>query len=70
MEQLKINGRVKEFPAGQVPGTLTQLLKNLNIDTAAVVAEIDGCIVQRKDFSTTELKAGQTIELVRFVPGG
>ena len=70
MEQLNINGRIKEFPPGQVPGTLAQLLENLNIHTATVVAEIDGCIVERKDFSSTELKAGQAIELIRFVSGG
>ncbi len=70
MRHLKINGQIKEFSADRLPATVTQLLQDLNIDTAAVVAEIDGSIVERKDFSSTQLKPGQAIELVRFVPGG
>jgi thiamine biosynthesis protein ThiS len=70
MEHLKINGKLREFPLGQLPDTLAQLLRNLEIDSAAVVAEIDGRIVPRKDFAETKLNTGQAIELVRFVPGG
>jgi thiamine biosynthesis protein ThiS len=70
MESLKINGVEREFPAGQFPATLEGLLKILSVDTATVVAEIDGQIIERKDFCGTKLQKGQNIELVRFVPGG
>ena len=70
MESLKINGTEKEFPIGQFPATLEELLKILAVDAATVVAEIDGQIIERKDFVGTKLQKGQSIELVRFVPGG
>ncbi len=69
MKALKINGRGKRFPDG-FPQTLTELLKQLNINTATVVAEIDGKIVAKENFSKTPLSSGQTIELIRFVGGG
>jgi thiamine biosynthesis protein ThiS len=68
METLKINGIEKRF--GQLPPTVDKLLEHLDIEAATVVAELDGCIVERKNFASTHLKPGQTIELVRFVPGG
>lgn len=70
MEVLKINGVDRQFPAGQLPVMLTELLEQLGIDAATVVAEIDGRIVERKEFGRTRLAVGQSIELVRFVPGG
>jgi len=69
MQILKINGIEKEFPAA-VPKTLTELLEQLEINQATVVAEIDEKIIERCDFARTMLCAGQNIELVRFVGGG
>ncbi len=70
MASLKINGVEKEFPAGRFPATLEELLKMLAVDAATVVAELDGQIIERKDFAGAKLRKGQNIELVRFVPGG
>ncbi len=70
MNVLTINGEEKQFPDGKMPAALTDLLKQLGIDSATVVAELDGKIIERKNFSATVLKNGQTLELVRFVPGG
>jgi sulfur carrier protein len=69
MEVLKINGVEKQFPAG-IPQTLTGLLEQMNINQATVVAEIDDKIIERQNFSQTQLSSGQSIELVRFVGGG
>ena len=69
MEVLKINGIEKQFPDG-LPTTLIELLKQLDIHQATVVAEINGKIIAREDFSQTQLSSGQKIELVRFVGGG
>jgi thiamine biosynthesis protein ThiS len=66
---LTINGKVQEFPVG-IPRTLAELLEQLNINQATVVAEIDGGIIERQSFAQTQLSAGQSIELVRFVGGG
>jgi len=70
MESLRINGREQQFPAGQLPATLAELLTQLDINQATVVAEIDGRVVERKNFAQTKLHADQSIELVRFVGGG
>jgi len=67
---LRINGLEREFPEGKVPETLSDLLNALEICHATVVAEIDGRIVERKDFGGTAMVSGQKIELVRFVGGG
>ncbi len=70
MSILKINGLVSSFPEDKMPATIADLLLNLGIDSAAVVAELDGQIIERVKFSTTSLHHGQSIELIRFVPGG
>jgi len=69
MESLKINGVKKQFAAG-IPATIAVLLEQLRIEAATVVAEIDGQIIEREKFAETKLHEGQSIELVRFVPGG
>jgi len=70
MEILKINGVEKKFAAGQMPKTVSELLEHLRVEAATVVAEVDGLIVEREKFAQTTLSKGQSIELVRFVPGG
>lgn len=66
---LKINGEDKEF-AGALPATLKELLDALKVDQATVVAEIDGQIIRKDNFSGTKLTAGQKIELIKLVGGG
>ncbi|MHC4497420.1 MAG: sulfur carrier protein ThiS [Planctomycetota bacterium] len=69
MTILKINGSERQFPAG-IPQTLSELLERLDINQATVVAEVDGKIIERKNFAQTQLSNGQAVELVRFVGGG
>ena len=69
METLKINGVQKQFPTG-IPQTLTELLKNLDINEATVAAEIDGKIIEKQNFAQTQLSNGQVVELIRFAGGG
>jgi len=69
METLKINGIDRQFPAG-LPQTLAQLLKQLNINEATVVAEIDGKIIERQNFAQTKVSNSQIVELIRFAGGG
>jgi thiamine biosynthesis protein ThiS len=66
---LKINGTEKTFDEG-LPSNVSELLTALEIDAATVVAEIDGRIIERKDFEKTTLNEAQSIELIRFVGGG
>ncbi len=67
--ELKINGQEKSFDQG-LPATLGKLLDKMKIEAATVVAEIDGQIIERTSYAQTELKEGQSIELIRFVGGG
>ncbi len=69
MAMLQINGADRQFPAG-IPQTLSELLERLDINQATVVAEVDGKIIERKNFAQTQLSSGQAVELVRFVGGG
>lgn len=68
--ELKVNGVVKQYDASNMPRTISDLLEQMNISQATVVAELDGDIIQRRDFANTQIQPGQTIELVRFVGGG
>ena len=70
MGLLKVNGKEKIFPDNKMPATVADLLRCLGVDSTTVVAELEGQIIERKNFSTTPLLAGQNVELVRFVPGG
>ncbi|MGA2171818.1 MAG: sulfur carrier protein ThiS [Sedimentisphaerales bacterium] len=70
MGVLKINGKEKMFEDNEMPATMADLLRQLNVDSATVIAELDGKIIERIKFTTTILREGQSIELVRFVPGG
>ena len=70
MAMLKINGVEREFPDGELPETVADLLIVLEICAATVVAEVDGRVVEMKDFADTKIQAGQSIELIRFVGGG
>ena len=70
MGVLKINGKEKMFPEDKMPATIADLLSSLCIDSATVVAELDGQIIERANFSKAQLRDGQRIELVRFVGGG
>ena len=68
MNTLKINGTEKQFD--KLPSTLVELLDEMKINQATIVAEIDGEIVSRDKFDQTTLNANQQIELIRFVGGG
>ncbi len=70
METLKINGVEKQLPAGQLPETLAELLRQLGIEATMVVAEVDGQLVEWKKFAQTSLSKCQRIELWRLMVGG
>lgn len=67
---LHINGEQRQFPPGDFPSTIGDLLNILNIAPETVVAELQGEIIEKKNFNSTQLQPGQKIELVRFVGGG
>jgi len=70
METLIINGVEKQLPAGQLPETLAELLRQLGIKATMVVAEVDGQIVERNKFTQVLLSKCQRIELWQLMVGG
>jgi sulfur carrier protein len=64
---LTINGQTRELPDDL---TVAQLLEQLDLAEERVAVECNGEIVERAAFTSYRLKAGDTLELVRFVGGG
>ena len=70
MKSLRINGRRQQFAPQEMPTTLSALLEKLQIEATTVVAEVDGRVVRPEEFARTEVRDGQTIELIKFMGGG
>lgn len=64
--QLIVNGQQVDVNVD----TLRQLVEHFKLKEQHVVAEVDGEIVDRSEWSTFSLKQGNKIELVHFVGGG
>lgn len=65
--KVTINGNESEI---KDKATVEGLLKELGLKPAVTVAEINGVILNRKEFGSVTVKKGDRIELVRFVGGG
>ena len=65
---LHVNGSERTIPAGW---TLADLLASLELDARTVVVERNGMILRdRSSFTSLELVADDSIEIVHFVGGG
>ena len=65
---LMVNGTPRDVSPGS---TLATLLAELKLDPRMVVVELNRVILRdRAAFATTELRSGDTLELVHFVGGG
>ena len=67
MTRIVVNGAEREF---QDVSTLTDLLRELNLDSRMVVVELNRAIVRRPALAETAVQAGDQVELVHFVGGG
>lgn len=65
--EIRVNGEQRVVPAG---ATLTALLDDLDLDPRVVAIECAGEVVPRAAFADTVLRAGDRVEIVRFVQGG
>ena len=65
--RLVINGEERDFPAIT---TLASLVEQLGLKSDRLAIELNRDIVSRTDWSTTELKEGDRLEIVHFVGGG
>lgn len=64
---IEINGQPHQVPEHS---RITDTLQILGLGNANIVAELDGEIIPKNEFSKTILKNGAKLELVRFVGGG
>lgn len=65
--QVRINGEEKAIEGKM---TLGELLSLLNIKLQGVAVEVNREIVPKRNLSTTPLKEGDSVEIVRMVGGG
>lgn len=65
--QIKVNGGLMEL---STPSSLEELLIQLGVSPLATVVELNGEVILRESFAATELRSGDTIEIVRIVGGG
>lgn len=63
---LYVNGSETEVSAE----TLEQLIEHYELKKEHVVAEVNGHIIDRNDWSDHQLQPGDKVELVHFVGGG
>jgi thiamine biosynthesis protein ThiS len=64
---VQVNGRQVELDA---PTPLVEYLERLGVDPRAVAVEHNGTILERADYATAVLRAGDVVEIVRMVGGG
>ena len=62
-----INGEAREFPS---PLSLAQLIAELDLPAARIAVELNRTVVRRNEWSTTDLRDDDRIEIVHFVGGG
>jgi thiamine biosynthesis protein ThiS len=62
-----INGEQRDVAAG---GTITDLLRDLDLHPQLIVVEYNREILDRGLYASTQVRAGDTFELVHFVGGG
>lgn len=67
MPKVKINGKEKTIRSLKC---MKELLDDLGLDPLRVAVELNGQVLKREQFESTELSDGDVIEIVRFVGGG
>lgn len=67
MIAVTINGDAREIPAGR---SVRALLDTLGLHPRLVVVEHNREILDRERYDATEVRAGDSLELVHFVGGG
>lgn len=67
MMTVTVNGESREIVSGT---TVSGLLEGLGLHPRLIVVEHNREILDRTSFDATEVRPGDTIELVHFVGGG
>ena len=67
---LKINGEIKTIEKFNKEILLEGLLEHLGFKPQLVVVELNGVIINPKDWISTKIKDGDCLEVVTIVGGG
>ena len=67
---LKINGEIKTIETSDTEFLLEGLLEHLGYKPQLVVVEVNGAIINPKDWISTKIKNGDCLEVVTIVGGG
>ena len=67
---LKINGEIKAINNSKGELLLEVLLEDLGYKPQLVVVELNGIIINPKDWVSTKIKNGDSLEIVTIVGGG
>ena len=67
---LKINGETKTIEKFNKEILLEGLLEHLGFKPQLVVVELNGAIINPKDWISTKIKNGDSLEVVTIVGGG
>jgi len=65
--QITLNGDPYEIEGDP---RLAALLERLNMKSSRVAVEINQRIIPKAEFAATEIKAGDSVEIINFVGGG
>lgn len=65
--ELIINGKKEQLTNVK---TLEDVVRHFDLQKSLVVTEVDGEIIDRAKWASTEVVSGMKIELVHFVGGG
>ena len=68
--KLKINGEIKTIVHSDDFFSLEGLIKNLGYQPQLVVVEVNGIIINPKNWLNTKIKDGDCLEIVTIVGGG
>jgi len=65
--QITLNGETHELAD---PVTVRELLERLEVEPKAVAVEVDEEIVPKSEYASKTITGGETVEIIRFYPGG
>ena len=68
--KLKLNGEIKTIEEPSEDFLMEGLLEHLGFKPQLVVVELNGVIINQKDWISTKIKDGDCLEVVTIVGGG
>ena len=66
--KLKVNGRDEDYSEGM--RTISDLLSRVGLEPELVAVELNGVVMDKKEYAMTSLSEGDVIEVIKFVGGG